>query len=359
MGRGDLTDEQWAVLEPLLPKGTRAGRPSAWPRRQLIDGIRFRARTDVPWRDVPVAYGPWGRIYDLFRRWQRHGTWLRILTLLQSLAAAEGVLTWDLTVDSTVCRAHQHAAGARKQGDLQIEPPGGVSTEPRDHGLGRSRGGFTTKLHLAVEHGQKPMAIVVMAGQRRLASVRARAGEDPHASHQVGPATPPPRPGAEAWPARQGVRLPQERRLPAPTRDPLHHPRQDRPGAHPPEARLPRRPAGRRNPTRPTTASVTRSSAGQPPQETSRCSHATRQARRPLRGDRPRRDHQRVAVTGGLTHRDPRSTPRADRSRRKRRRSRLHARCCLGTSPRPAVSASSSPGLRQPRGLNPAHARPG
>lgn len=68
MGRGDLTDEQWAVLEPLLPKGARTGRPPVWPRRQLIDGIRFRVRTGVPWRDVPVAFGPWGRIYDLFRR---------------------------------------------------------------------------------------------------------------------------------------------------------------------------------------------------------------------------------------------------------------------------------------------------
>ncbi|MFB8118192.1 hypothetical protein ACFC51_20150 [Streptomyces sp. NPDC055962] len=65
-----------------------------------------------------------------------------------------------------MCRTHQHAAGARKQGDLQKEPPGGVFTEPCDHGLGRSRGGFTTKLHLAVEQGHKPMSIVVTAGQR-------------------------------------------------------------------------------------------------------------------------------------------------------------------------------------------------
>ncbi|MFK3735195.1 IS5 family transposase [Streptomyces sp. NPDC088090] len=90
MGRGDLTDGQWAVLEPLLPKGSKAGRPPVWPRRQLIDGIRFRIRTGVPWRDVPVEYGPWGRIYDLFRRWQRNGTWRQILTRLQSLAGAEG-----------------------------------------------------------------------------------------------------------------------------------------------------------------------------------------------------------------------------------------------------------------------------
>ncbi|MFE9636934.1 IS5 family transposase [Streptomyces sp. NPDC006463] len=96
----------------------------------------------------------------------RNGTWHRIFSRLQSLADAKGAIAWDLSVDSTVCRAHQHAAGARKQGDLQREPPGGVLTEPRDHGLGRSRGGFTTKVHLAVEQGQKPMSIVVTAGQR-------------------------------------------------------------------------------------------------------------------------------------------------------------------------------------------------
>uniref|UniRef100_UPI003570A8A7 transposase n=1 Tax=Streptomyces parvus TaxID=66428 RepID=UPI003570A8A7 len=84
----------------------------------------------------------------------------------QSLADAKSAIVWDLSVDSTVCRAHQHAAGARKQGDLRKEPPGGVFTEPGDHGLGRSRGGFTTKLHLAVEQGQDPMPIVVTAGQR-------------------------------------------------------------------------------------------------------------------------------------------------------------------------------------------------
>ncbi|MFF0290907.1 transposase [Streptomyces sp. NPDC005262] len=87
-------------------------------------------------------------------------------TQLQSQTDLKGAITWDLSVDSTVCRAHQHAAGARKRGELQKEPPGGVFTEPRDHGLGRSRGGFTTKLHLAVEQGQKLMSIVLTAGQR-------------------------------------------------------------------------------------------------------------------------------------------------------------------------------------------------
>ncbi|ALU92473.1 transposase [Streptomyces globisporus C-1027] len=53
-----------------------------------------------------------------------------------------------------------------EKGDLQAEPPGGIAVEPDDHGLGRSRGGLTTKLHLAVEQGQKPMSIVITAGHR-------------------------------------------------------------------------------------------------------------------------------------------------------------------------------------------------
>lgn len=123
MARGDLTDAQWAVLEPLLPKGKKPGRPPTWPRRQLIDGIRWRTRTGTPWRDVPERYGPWGRVYDLFRRWQRDGTWQWIFTALQTRADAEGLITWDINVDSTVCRAHQHAAGARKRGTCRRNRP--------------------------------------------------------------------------------------------------------------------------------------------------------------------------------------------------------------------------------------------
>lgn len=119
MARGDLTDEQWAVLESLLPRGKKPGRPPTWTRWQLIDGIRFRVRTGIPWRDMPQQYGPWGRAYDLLRRWQRNGIWQRIFTQLQVRADAKDLITWDLNVDSTVCRAHQHAAGARKRGNCR------------------------------------------------------------------------------------------------------------------------------------------------------------------------------------------------------------------------------------------------
>ena len=115
-GRFDLTDGQWAILEPLLPTGKKPGRPPKWTKRQLIDGIRWRTRVGSPWRDVPACYGAWQTVYGLFRRWQRDGTWHAILTGLQAQADAAGLITWDVSVDSAIARAHQHAAGARKRG---------------------------------------------------------------------------------------------------------------------------------------------------------------------------------------------------------------------------------------------------
>ncbi|WP_428963056.1 IS5 family transposase [Micromonospora fluostatini] len=164
--RFDLTDVQWAVLEPLLPVPKRPGRPSSWTRRQLIDGIRWRIRVGSPWRDVPPHYGSWSAVYALFRRWQRNGSWQQVLTVLQALADEAGRITWDVSVDSTSARAHQHAAGARKRGICRSKRPGVSASSRNDHALGRSRGGLTTKLHLACEQGQKPLSIVVTAGQR-------------------------------------------------------------------------------------------------------------------------------------------------------------------------------------------------
>jgi transposase len=162
-----LTDKQWRVVERvvarLLPNGKRPGRPPKWTRRQLLDGIRWRVRVGAPWRDVPDRYGHWQSVYDLFRRWQRAGIWARIWVTLLGLADAVGLIGWQVSVDSTINRAHQHAAGARRDPDGQVEPPG---PEPADHGLGRSRGGFTTKIHLGCEQGRRPLSVVVTAGQR-------------------------------------------------------------------------------------------------------------------------------------------------------------------------------------------------
>ncbi len=105
-------------------------------------------------------------MYALFRRWQRAGVWQQIVTELQACADLAGLITWDVSVDSTIARAHQHAAGARRCPQQQAEPPGGVGAERADHALGRSRGGWTTKLHLACEQGGKPLSMLLTAGHR-------------------------------------------------------------------------------------------------------------------------------------------------------------------------------------------------
>lgn len=102
-------------MKPLLPAGSGMGRPVR-DRRQVIDGIRWRVRAGTPWRDLPARYGPWQTCYKLFRAWQRDGTWQRILSRLQAEADAAGIIWWDVSVDSTIMRAHQHAAGASKKG---------------------------------------------------------------------------------------------------------------------------------------------------------------------------------------------------------------------------------------------------
>jgi transposase len=164
--RKDLTDRQWQILEPLLPTRKRAGRHPKWTRRQLINGIRWRLRVGAPWRDVPERYGHWQSIYQLFRRWQRERVWPLMWALLQAFADVGGLITWRVSVDSTINRAHQHAAGARHRPERQVEPPGQPGEEPADHGLGKSRGGWTTKIHLACEQGRGPLALVFTAGHR-------------------------------------------------------------------------------------------------------------------------------------------------------------------------------------------------
>lgn len=81
----------------------------------MVNGIYFRERTGVPWRDLPARYGNWKTVYERHRRWSGDGTWDRVLKAVQARADAEGRVDWSLVgLDSTTSRAHQHAAGARK-----------------------------------------------------------------------------------------------------------------------------------------------------------------------------------------------------------------------------------------------------
>ena len=117
VGRGEVTDAAWAVLAPLLPANGRRGQQWA-EHRPIVNGILWKVRTGAPWRDLPERYGSWRTVYARFRRWQRDGTWDRLLAHVQTKSDAAGEVAWEISVDSTVVRAHQHAAGARKKGAL-------------------------------------------------------------------------------------------------------------------------------------------------------------------------------------------------------------------------------------------------
>ncbi|MFD6287530.1 IS5 family transposase [Streptomyces sp. NPDC060205] len=165
MGRGDLTNEEWARLKPHLPEsGQRGGRWES--HRRVVNGILFRQRTGVPWRDLPARFGRWKTVYERHRRWSADETWDRIFAAVLAHADTEGCIDWSMvSMDSTTCRAHQHAAGARRR------PPRlpGKGRTPRQHrpdeGLGRSRGGLTCKIHLAGEGGRRPLALLITPGQ--------------------------------------------------------------------------------------------------------------------------------------------------------------------------------------------------
>ncbi|MFE5909055.1 IS5 family transposase [Streptomyces wedmorensis] len=180
MGRGDLTNAEWERLESLLPcGGTRGGRWS--DHRRVINGVLYRVRTGVQWRDLPERFGPWETVYKRHRRWSADGTWTMLLSRIQAAEDAAGRIDWDVSADSTAVRAHQHAAGARKtpaaagpQKERSENGPGRSDAAetrrptggcgPVGECLGRSRGRFTTKIHLAAEGRCRPLALVLTPG---------------------------------------------------------------------------------------------------------------------------------------------------------------------------------------------------
>jgi transposase len=115
MNRHDLTDKQWARLLPLLPpQKPWTGRPNE-DHRRIINGILWILRTGAPWPDLPERYGPSGTVSSRYYRWRKQGIWDHIFAELQAQADQDGNLDWSVHfVDSTVIRAHQHAAGAKR-----------------------------------------------------------------------------------------------------------------------------------------------------------------------------------------------------------------------------------------------------
>jgi putative transposase len=113
--RHELSDEQWDNIEPLLPG--RKGDPgrSGEDNRLFVNAVVWLAKTGAPWRDLPERFGNWNSVFQRYNRWCKRGVWQRILETLGGDPDLEHLL-----IDSTIVRAHQHAAGAK----------GGRATKP-------------------------------------------------------------------------------------------------------------------------------------------------------------------------------------------------------------------------------------
>lgn len=152
VGRGELTDNAWNVIEPLLPL-QGAGR--RWrEHRQVINEILWKLRTGAPWRDLPERYGLWKTCHERLRRWTIDGTWEKILQAAIVKDDAVGDVEWIISIDSTVVRAKRGST----RGEIEALQVDGEC-------IGRSRGGLSTKFHLAVDGRGLPMSVILTPGQ--------------------------------------------------------------------------------------------------------------------------------------------------------------------------------------------------
>ena len=116
MKRHELTDEQWNLIEPLIPqRKARTGRPPN-DRRQMLNGIFWILGTGAPWRDLPERFGPFQSVHRYFSNWRRAGVFAAIVEALQIKLDAKGRIDWELwCVDGASVRASRAAAGAEKK----------------------------------------------------------------------------------------------------------------------------------------------------------------------------------------------------------------------------------------------------
>lgn len=160
MSRHNLTDSEWNAIRVFLP-AERSGRPGRpWvSHREVINGIFFVLRTGVAWRDLPVEFGKYKTVFNRFRRWVHEKLWERIVERTLGRFVAEGGIDFELwCVDGSIVRAHKAAAGARRNGLTSEE-------NAEINGLGRSRGGFSTKLHVLTDGQGIPLSVTITPGQ--------------------------------------------------------------------------------------------------------------------------------------------------------------------------------------------------
>ena len=114
MHRHALTDSQWRQVQKVLPT-QRTGPTPTRGDRLFIDAVLFRAKTGMPWRDLPERFGPWKSVYNRFANWSRKGHWAKIFRELQIEVDKTACI-----VDGSVVRAHQDASGGKGGSNVTI-----------------------------------------------------------------------------------------------------------------------------------------------------------------------------------------------------------------------------------------------
>jgi transposase len=123
-----LSDELWARIEPVLPALKGPMGKTMKPHRPLVEGSIYRLRTGIAWRDLPAEFGPWQTVWKRHARFCKDGTWDKVLLALQIEADANGEIDWNVSVDSTIARVHQHGATAARS-QLTVTAHTGGSVE--------------------------------------------------------------------------------------------------------------------------------------------------------------------------------------------------------------------------------------
>lgn len=111
MHRHELTNDEWAQLEPLLPP--RRGRKSLKGERRFISAVYWLTRTGCPWRDLPRRYGKWKSVYNRFNNWSKRGVWERLFKVVQLDPDPAVPGPKASILDGSNVRAHQDAAGGK------------------------------------------------------------------------------------------------------------------------------------------------------------------------------------------------------------------------------------------------------
>jgi transposase len=111
--RYDLTDFEWSVIEPLLPKNRRGVKPKN--NRRILNGIFWVLRAGAPWRDLPERYGSYTTAYNRFNRWRKAGIWDGLMDAI--VKAHDGKVQM---IDSSIVRVHQHASGPPKKVEIVV-----------------------------------------------------------------------------------------------------------------------------------------------------------------------------------------------------------------------------------------------